>query len=151
MRAFEQDGTKESRYETGPYNIVNKSKYAGTELPKYKSSFEARMMWWLDTNKNVTKWAYEPFFIEYYMTLPKGFEPHLAEILDGKKHKYYIDFYVELIDVNGIKTCYIIEIKPKKMLFRPAVPKKKTKKTANRYVQDMKEYIRKNQMKKFQQ
>lgn len=111
-------------------------------MPKYKSSFEARMMWWLDTNNKVTKWAYEPFFIDYYMVLPKGMPDYLAQILDGKKHKYYIDFYVELVDVNGTKTCYIIEIKPKKMLYRPQEPKKKTKKSTNRYIQDMKEYIK---------
>ena len=137
MRLHEQ-----RQYSQGPYKLINPNKYFGNDTPKYKSSFELRMMEWADKNKNVIRWAYEPYYIEYKMSVPPGFPDWTYEIVDNKKHKYYIDFHVELLDVNGKLITYLLEIKPKSQTIEPKEPKRKTRASVSRYVANMKEFIK---------
>ena len=85
-------------YEQGTFNLTNPAKYFGAKTPKYKSSFELRFMEWCDKNKNVIKWAYEPYHIDYIFCKPPNFPDWVEQLVDGKQHKYFIDFHVELID-----------------------------------------------------
>jgi len=83
---------------TGYYKAKNKSKYAGDSRSiYYRSSWERLFCKWCDTNKNVAKWAIEPFKIPYF------------DDATGKMRMYNPDFYVEMVD--GVK--YLIEVKPK--------------------------------------
>lgn len=129
-------------YEQGTYNLTNPAKYFGSKTPKYKSSFELRFMEWCDKNKNVIKWAYEPYYIDYIFCKPPNFPDWVEQLVDGKQHKYFIDFHVELIDNNGNKKIYLIEIKPKSQMREPKEPKKKTRASVKRFVNAMKEYAK---------
>lgn len=61
----------------------------------YRSSYEYKFIIWLENNNNVRYWGSECFYIPY-------------KLYDGCFHKYYPDYFVEMI--NGDK--YVIEIKP---------------------------------------
>jgi len=133
-------------YDRRLYKLINPQKYFGPKTPEHKSSFELRMMEWCDKNANVVKWAYEPYCIEYTFRTLSYLPDWTANLVDNKTHKYYIDFYVELIDNQGNTKSYVIEIKPNRMTTQPKEPKKKTRAAVVRYVNEMKEFI-KNQNK----
>jgi hypothetical protein len=81
-------------------------------------------------NKNVTLWGSEVFEI-----------PYIYEI-DQKLHRYYPDFYLEMIDSNKKLSKFLIEIKPKKQMSKPIPPKNKTEKAIKNYNYAMCEYIK---------
>ena len=118
----------------GEYNLVNPSKYVGNKPPFYRSSWEQRVMYYLDNNINVLKWGSENVII-----------PYLFEV-DGQVHRYYIDFYAKIKDRNGNIKQYLMEVKPKKQRNQPKPPKKKTKKAMQNYKIALHTYI-KNQNK----
>ena len=73
-------------------------------------------MLWCDHTPSVQEWGSEEIIIPY--TSP----------VDGKRHRYYPDFYVK---VNGKK--YIVEVKPTKQTKEP----KRQKKVTKRYVTEV--------------
>jgi hypothetical protein len=95
----------------GIYTIKRHHKYVGNKHPRYKSSWEARFMNFLEENKMVLKWGYE--FIKIPYKLP-----------DASLHTYYVDFYVEIYDVTGKLQKYLIEIKPNAQTGSKSVPNK---------------------------
>ena len=119
-----------SKYQTGTYQIVNRNKYVGPKNPKYRSSWERRLCYFLDQNRNVKRWGYEIITIPYYYSI------------DHKMHKYIVDFYVELVDADNKLQKYLVEVKPKCQTMAPKVPKRKTRKTKSRYLNETKTYIR---------
>jgi hypothetical protein len=64
-------------------------------------------MYYLDNNSNVVRWGSENVAVPYIS--PK----------DGKMHRYFIDFYVEIINREGNRSKLLIEVKPKKKLLPP--------------------------------
>lgn len=93
----------------GKYSLKNIKKYVGNPRDiTYRSLWERRFMVYCDTNPSVLKWASEEIVIPYLHP-------------EGKKRRYYPDFYAEIQTDRGIKE-YIIEIKPKKQV---GPPKKK--------------------------
>lgn len=74
----------------------------------YRSSWELKIMNWLDVNAKVTKWGAECITIPYQMTHFEKNGDHSV-----KSHNYYPDFYYEIIDGNSIKKV-IAEVKPMK-------------------------------------
>lgn len=122
-------------YMQDEYKLVHPEKYVGDKPPFYRSSYERRFFHYCDNNKNVTKWASEPFFIEY---LYKE---------DGKKHKYWIDAFVVIKDNSGIEHTYIVEIKPEDQVKKPneiKLPRRKTVKAMENYLYAVKQ-AQKNQ------
>ena len=100
----------------GRYNPKNPSKYKGNSSNiVYRSSWELRLMNYLDCNSNVIKWSSETVIIPYRS--PK----------DEQIHRYFIDFYAEINDGNGGIRKLLIEVKPKAQTLPPKEPKKKTK------------------------
>ena len=87
-------------------------------------------MKYCDSNQNILEWGSEEFFIPY--TSP----------IDGKRHRYYPDFYIKVKESTGQVKKYVIEIKPKKQCIEPKPQKKKTK----GYIYEVCEYA-KNQAK----
>lgn len=88
-------------YYQGKYPIKNSDKYVG-DLSKpiiYRSSWEFEIMLALDESDKVKHWGSEEIMIPY-------FNPESEKDVN----RYFIDFYVELIDGNK----YLIEIKPSK-------------------------------------
>ena len=74
----------------------------------YRSSWEKKIMMWLDHKKEVIKWGSECLRIPYQMT----------EVVHGdlkvKEHSYYPDFYYELKSSDGSISRVVAEVKPKK-------------------------------------
>lgn len=72
-------------------------------------------MKWCDHNNNVIEWGSEELVIPY------------RSPVDGKIHRYFVDFYIKVKTPTGIQK-YLIEIKPAKFTREPQVPQRKTKK-----------------------
>jgi len=99
----------------GKYIPKNPEKYIGdiTDIV-YRSSWERRLMKFLDYNQNVISWSSEEAIIRYISPI------------DNKMHRYFIDAYAKIKTKNGVKT-YLIEVKPKHQTIPPKTPKRITK------------------------
>ena len=105
----------------GIYKIQNPSKYVGDHTNvTYRSLWERKFMVFCDTNSNVLKWCSEEVVIPYLSPL------------DGKYHRYFVDFLVEFKTQKGTET-FLIEIKPK----RHCQPPKKGKRTTKTYLKEV--------------
>lgn len=91
------------KYKGNPTNIV------------YRSSYELKLMSFLDRNPNVVEWASEEFFIPY------------ESPIDRKIHRYFPDFWVKKINNEGIVETLVIEVKPKSQTIPPIPQKNITK------------------------
>ena len=108
----------------GWFTPKHRSKYKGdSENVVYRSSWELRVMKWLDENPSVIWWASEELIIKY------------KSPIDQKIHRYFPDFIVRLKQKNGTESTVVIEIKPQKQTVKP-VQKRKTK----RYLQEAATY-----------
>ena len=68
----------------GKYRPTNKRKYKGdVNSIVYRSLWERKFMVYLDTNPDITEWGSEEIVIPY------------VSPLDGKRHRYFPDFYVK--------------------------------------------------------
>lgn len=105
----------------GSYKLQNPQKYVGdTTNIIYRSLWERKFMVFCDKNDNVLKWCSEEIVV-----------PYLSPV-DGKYHRYFVDFLVEFKTKNGIET-FLIEIKPKRHCQEP----KKGKRTTRKYLNEM--------------
>ena len=110
----------------GKYKVRNRGKYVGAvDNVVYRSSWERRFMVYADTNSKVIRWNSEELVIPY------------KSPFDGKIHRYFPDFWIEVQDektgkINNI----IIEVKPKAQCMEPKKPK--TVRSKYRYLRDLK-------------
>lgn len=100
------------KYKGDPTNII------------YRSSWELKLMIYLDQHPDVISWASEEFFIPY------------RSPVDNKIHKYYPDFLVRKRNAQGVPETLLIEVKPAVQTKPPTVKKKATR----RYVTEVKTY-----------
>ena len=105
------------KYRGNPTNII------------YRSLWERKFMVYCDKNENVLEWSSEEIALPY------------KSPLDNRIHRYFPDFYIKVKEGNKIQK-YLVEIKPKRQVSEPKVPKRKTK----GYIYEVKEYV-KNQAK----
>jgi hypothetical protein len=77
-----------------------------------RSSWERQVCIWLDQNPDVISWGSEVITI-----------PYISRV-DGKKHRYYIDFYIKFKD-NKI---LLVEVKPHCQTQEPVLKPKQNKK-----------------------
>ena len=106
----------------GKYRVSNPRKYKGDPRNVvYRSSWEYKFMQWCESSASVEEWSSEEFII-----------PYISPV-DGKRHKYYPDFYVK---VNNKK--YMVEVKPAKQTKEPKIQRKVTK----RYITEVVTYAR---------
>jgi hypothetical protein len=75
----------------------------------YRSSWEKRVMVWLDNNPQIVKWGAESISIPYQLT---HFESNGDMKL--KSHTYYADFYYQIRMGDGSIRDVIAEVKPQK-------------------------------------
>ena len=68
----------------------------------YRSSYELKFIMWLENNDKVKRWGSECFYIPYLY-------------FDGTTHKYYPDYFVEMVDGSKM----VIEIKPYNQTQKP--------------------------------
>tara|TARA_Y100001973_G_C5159768_1_gene312868 strand:- start:140 stop:574 length:435 start_codon:yes stop_codon:yes gene_type:complete len=107
----------------GKYKPKNPSKYIGDPTKIiYRSLWERKFMVYCDDNEKVVSWGSEEIVVPY------------KSPIDGKMHRYFVDFIIETIQKDGKKKVQLIEIKPKKQCKEP---KKKTKIT-RRYISEVK-------------
>lgn len=78
-------------------------------------------MLWLDSHKSVIKWSSEEIVIPY------------KSPIDGRYHRYFMDFYVKLRNKQGEIEEHLIEVKPEKYTKPPEKQERKTK----RYIQEV--------------
>lgn len=116
-------------YMQGTFDVSNKEKYVGSKPPFYRSSYEKRIFFWCDHNKNVIEWSSETLVIPYKFRV------------DGKMHRYYPDVIAKIKTNDGIKK-YIIEVKPLKQTKPPKKPKNSNAKRIKRYNNEMAMYIK---------
>lgn len=94
----------------------NKSKYIGNP-----NSILCRSLWerafckYLDENKNIVRWSFEPIKI-----------PYISPV-DGKPHNYIPDFLIEKRKNSSEIEVVLIEIKPEKQTKEPKMGKKRKK------------------------
>jgi hypothetical protein len=126
-----------AKWKNGWYVLQNPQKYIGEKTKvNYKSNLEERVMFWLDNNLKVLKWAYENVAIDYPKPVFMNGRLHHIET-----HKYFLDFYVELLENDQSIGKYIIEVKSKSATRPPIKPKKITKKSQERYMQECATYV----------
>ena len=103
----------------GLFKPKNPGKYKGDPTNIiYRSSWEQKVMQWLDSNKNILKWSSEEYRIDY------------KSPVDGLNHSYYPDFVVWRKTEKGERVM-MIEVKPYKQTQPPKKPKRKTKNYIN--------------------
>lgn len=108
---------------TGEYRPLHPEK-CRSKLIIYRSSWELRMMLWLDNHPNVIWWESEEKPIPY------------KSPIDKRYHRYFIDFKICIKDKNNNKKIYLIEIKPKSQ----TLPPKKPQKITESYIKKVKTY-----------
>ena len=118
-----------SNYESkkGIYQLRNPRKYIGSLTDDgvlFRSSWEERMYYYMDHNRNVIEWSVESVIVPYLFTL------------DGKVHKYYPDIICKVQSDKGIKT-YMLEVKPSKQTQEPTKPKNRSLDRKKRYEKEM--------------
>mgnify|MGYP003340201806 CR=1 FL=1 len=81
----------------------------------YRSSWEVKLMGWLDNNPDIISWGSEELIIPY------------KSPVDGRWHRYFPDFVVKVKTKDGQLKTMILEVKPKKQTLPPEPRKRVTK------------------------
>lgn len=107
----------------GYFKPKNTHKYRGDPTNIiYRSSWELKMMRYLDEHKDIISWSSEEVIIPY------------RSPIDGKVHRYFPDFVVTKINKEGVKETALIEVKPKSQ----TQPPKRQNKVTRRYITEVK-------------
>jgi len=102
---------KNKNYHQGNFIPKNKDKVLKLNSQGgvyYRSSWELKIMTWLDNSEKVSKWGAECITIPYQMT---HFDNGDTKI---KEHSYYPDFYYEMRTHDGTLKQVVVEVKPMK-------------------------------------
>lgn len=103
----------------------NPKKYMGDPTNIiYRSSWEARVMDWLDRNPDILSWASEEIQI-----------PYLSPV-DSRWHRYFPDFLVRMRTRDGKLKTMMLEVKPK----RQTLPPEKKKRVTKQFIQEVATY-----------
>lgn len=81
----------------------------------YRSSWECKVMSWLDQNPAILSWASEELIVPY------------VSPIDNRRHRYFPDFIVKMRTKDGTLKTMMLEVKPKKQTIQPEVRKRLTK------------------------
>jgi hypothetical protein len=104
----------------------NPQKYVGdVNKIEMRSSWEIKFAHYCDTNPSVVSWNSEGVRIPYW------------SVSDNKQRTYHVDFIAEIINKDGIKETFLIEIKPYSQTIKPEMKKGKRKET---YLNEYKTY-----------
>jgi hypothetical protein len=106
----------------GRFIPKNPKKYAGdSNNIIWRSTWERKVMDWLDQSDSVVYWSSEELAIKYYNPV------------DNKIHRYFPDFIVKVKRKDGTVMTHVIEVKPEYQTKQP-VRKRKTQKFINEYI-----------------
>jgi len=110
---------------SGRFKPSNPEKYIGDHRNIiYRSSWECRVMTWLDKNDDILQWGSEELIIPY------------KSPVDGRFHRYFPDFLVRVRTKDGKTKTMIIEVKPDRETKEPKPRKRLTK----QYLQEVTTY-----------
>ena len=110
------------RFMQGRFKPKNPGKYGGDPSNiVYRSSWELKLMMWLDNNPDVIKYSSEEIIVKY------------VSPIDGRVHRYFPDFVAKIRDMNGKVKTIMIEVKPEK----ETVPPKKKKTITKQYINEV--------------
>lgn len=104
-----------SRYNQGEFKPKNPLKYRGTYPIIYRSSWELLLMKFLDENPSIIEWGSESIVVPYISPL------------DGREHRYFLDFVAKIITKSSNVKVIAIEVKPFAQTKPPVQPKRQTK------------------------
>jgi hypothetical protein len=105
---------------SGQFKPRNPQKYMGDHTNIiYRSSWECKVMSWLDNNPDVISWSSEEVIVPY------------KSPVDGRYHRYFPDFLVKVKTKDGKVNTLMIEVKPKKQTLPPEQKKRITKQFIN--------------------
>lgn len=116
MKKSNNSSKKESKFLQGIFTPHNPKKYKGTLPIVYRSSYELKLMRYLDNNPNVIAWGSETQIIPY------------RSPIDGRSHRYFVDNYA-IYRINNQDYKFLIEVKPYKKLLKPKPTQGKKKST----------------------
>lgn len=106
----------------GIFTPRNPKKYMGDPTNIiYRSSWECRVMGWLDQNPSILAWASEEIQI-----------PYLSPV-DSRWHRYFPDFLVRMRSKDGNLKTMMLEVKPK----RQSQPPEPRKRVTKQYIQEV--------------
>lgn len=95
----------------GQYRPKRPEKYKGdVNMCFYRSSWERRFMTFCDENDSVLEWASEEVIVPY------------VSPIDGRRHRYFVDFWIRMRKPDGTIVESLIEIKPKRQTVKPETP-----------------------------
>lgn len=101
---------------SGKFIPTNPKKYSGDPTNIiFRSLWEKKVMTKLDTSPQVIEWGSEEVVI-----------PYISPI-DGKVHRYFVDFYARIQYADKNTKTFLIEVKPKKQTQEPKKQKRITK------------------------
>jgi hypothetical protein len=107
----------------GKFSPKNPQKYRGdyTNIV-YRSTWECRVMTWLDGNESIIEWSSEEIVIPY------------KSPVDNRVHRYFPDFYVKVKQKDDTIRVQILEVKPHRQTMPP---EKKKKKVTKQYINEV--------------
>jgi hypothetical protein len=109
----------------GRFKPKNPEKYVGdANNIIYRSSWEKRLMIYLDSHPDVMNWSSEEVVILYLSPI------------DHRFHRYFPDFKVKMINKSGKEETLIIEVKPEKEQNLPV----KRKRITESYLEEVATY-----------
>jgi hypothetical protein len=109
-------------YKQGFFKPQNPHKYKGDPTKIiYRSGWELRCMSYFDLHPDVIWWSSEEKVIPY------------RSPVDGRMHRYFVDFLININNKNGKLETVMIEVKPKAQTQEP----KKQKKITKRYINEV--------------
>lgn len=111
------------KYHQGKYKIKNRDKYLGDpDNIVYRSSWELKVLQWLDVHPDVISFSSEEIVIPYISPA------------DGRYHRYFPDFFVKIRSKDGTVKSMILEVKPHAQAIEPVKKTKITKRYINEVV-----------------
>jgi hypothetical protein len=106
---------RENKFLQGAFSPKNPKKYKGNPTKIiYRSSWERKFMNYCDMKESIVEWSSESTVVPYRYDM------------DGKTHRYFIDFRIVVKEKDDSLQTYLVEIKPKKQTQPPKQPKRKT-------------------------
>lgn len=110
----------------GVFRARNPKKYKGDASNIiYRSRWELKLMMHLDEHPDVIEWSSEEVVIPY------------KSPIDGRMHRYFVDFYVKKKNRDGKIESVLIEVKPLAQTKAPEVTVTKGQKPTRRYINEV--------------
>ena len=114
-----------AKYLQGRFTPKNPSKYKGdVSNIIYRSSWELKALMYFDDNVNVLEYSSEETIVRY------------RSPIDGKLHRYFVDFKIKIKDKDNNVRTILIEVKPEAQTKPPVV--QNGKKPGKRYLTEIK-------------